>query len=523
MDVWREVQNVGMLVDEAARQWNNEVVLCHYESGREITYGEVARMSNRVGHALRAEGVCAEQRVAVLMDDSPEWLFALFGTLKIGAIPTPLNTLLTKDDYAFFMTDARVRLLFVDAAYLPKVAEILPALPQLTRVVVMGGAASPDERFVDWASFIQGMPEELTVEQTLGSDVAIFIYTSGSTGRPRAIMHSHLKLTTPTLSLYEVFGMGRGDFQFNIPKLYFLTSLGAVITAFKCGSKVALLSGRPTAETVLDVVARYRPTFLNGSPTIYARMVEAAREKSMLAEFSSVRYVYCTGEVLSPELFSRFKEVFGKPIYNCWGAQELACAPLSWRMGEEVPLDKVGSAGKSVLPGMEVKIVDRRGRSVPDGTPGEIMLHVPVMFMGYWHEPREAHQRIVAGWYKPGDSFVRDRDGYYWYLGRLDNMVKVGGRQVFPAEVERTISRHPAVHENCVVPVKNPLGLSELHAFIILKEGQAASTELATQIREWVKEELSPFKSPRVVTFVDELPRTATGKIQRVRLRDGLK
>jgi len=249
-------------------------------------------------------------------------------------------------------------------------------------------------------------------------------------------------------------------------------------------------------------------------------MVDAAREEPDLADLSSARYLYCSGEALPLELFQRFKETFGKPLYNCWGAQELSAAPLSWWDGEEVPEGKGGSAGKLPCLGAQVKIIDEDGKEVPNGTVGEILIRIGSQFLGYWHDPKATASKFFGGWYRPGDSFMRDKEGYYWYLGRLDDMVKVAGRQIFPTEIEEVVGRHPAVLENAVIPVKNPLGLTELCAFVIVKEGYRGSPEMAMEIQEFVKEKLAPFKRPHHVEFVSELPKTSTGKIQRFLLKE---
>ncbi len=525
VDTGREIHNVAAVVDEAAQKWGEHVALYHHESGKTVIYKEVAFIGNQVGNALRNLGVEIENRVAILMDDCPEWAFALFGALKIGAVVAPFNTLLTEKDYAFFLKDSRARVLFVGAPYLNKIETILSSpLPYLKRVVVCDGRNLTQEggRLVDWDTFLHAVPGELEVEPTFSSDLALFAYTSGSTGRPRAIMHSHGNIGKTFAPFYfeELYGLEKGDIQFYIPKLYFLTSLGGLINTFARGAPIVLLSGRPTALTVLELIARYRPNYLSGVPTIFAKMAEAAKEFPHLADLSSVRYIFCTGEPLSLELFQRFKETFGKQLYNCWGAQELASAPLTWRPGEEVPLEKVGSSGKSPWSEAQVKIVDQHGKEVPDGVVGEIMFQVRSHFLGYWHEPRETARKFVEGWYKPGDSFKRDQDGYYWYQGRLDDMVKVSGRQVFPVEVEQVIARHSAVLEDAIIPIKNEYGLTELQAFVVLREGYSPSAELASKIQDFVKNELAPYKRPLRVKFVSELPRTATGKIQRFRLKD---
>lgn len=518
----REILNGGTIVDEAARRWGDRAVLYHYESGCTVTYKDVAYMSNRVGNALRSSGVEIENRVGILMDDCPEWVYIFFGALKIGAVAVPFNTLLTEQDYAFFLSDSRAKILFVGASHFEKVKSIISSLPYLKRVVVCDGNNFEEggERMVTWKSFLEGSPRDLEIEPTLSSDIALFVYTSGSTGKPRAIMHSHVWCGVNATYNREVERLGESDIQFNIPKLYFLVSIGGLISTFDNGSSMVLLSGRPTPMTILELIARYKPTILRGPPTIFARMVEAIKEAPHLCDLSSVRYIFCSGEALSPELFKRFKETFGIILYNNWGAQETGSAPISWRHGEEVPLEKVGSVGKSPVPGAKVKIVDEHENEVPDGVSGELMVQIRTQFLGYWHDPKNTALKMSKGWYKPGDSFIRDKEGYYWYLGRQDDMLKVAGRQIFPVEVEHEVSRHPAVLENAVIPVKNEYGLPELHAYVVLKEGYIPLPELATQIQSFVKEGLAPYKRPHRIVFVSDLPKTATGKIQRFRVQE---
>lgn len=522
IETGHEILNGGQIVDEAARKWGERAVVYHYESGRTVTYKDVAHMSNRVGNALRSSGIEIENRVAILMDDCPEWVYIFFGVLKIGAVAIPFNTLLTEQDYAFFLSDSRAKILFVGASHFEKAKAIISSLPYLKRVVVCDGnnVKGGGECLVTWESFIKDAPGDLKIEPTLSSDIALFVYTSGSTGRPRAIMHSHTHCALSATYNREVEGLGEGDIQFNIPKLYFLVSIGGLFSTFDNGSSVVLLSGRPTPMTILELIARHKPTILRGPPTIFARMVEAIKEAPHLSDLGSVRYIFCSGEALAPELFRRFKETFGIILYNNWGAQETGSAPISWRYGEEVPLEKVGSMGKSPIPGAKVKIVDEHEREVPDGVSGELMVQTRTQFLGYWHEPINTALKMSKGWYKPGDSFIRDKEGYYWYLGRQDDMLKIAGRQIFPVEVEHEVSRHPAVLENAVIPVNNEYGLPELHAYVVLKEGYPPSPELATQIQSFVKEGLAPYKRPQRIVFVPELPKTATGKIQRFVLKD---
>ncbi|MBU2497741.1 MAG: AMP-binding protein [Proteobacteria bacterium] len=516
------VFNVTSAVAEAARKWGDRVVLHHYDTDATVTYEEVHSMSNRLGNRLRALGVEIENRIAILMEDCPEWAYIFLGALKIGAVAAPLNTLLAEKDYAFYLADSRAKVLFVGASLFDKIEGIIGSLPYLKQVVVFGdGSGVPRAgRIVDWESFVQDAPEELEIEPTFSNDMACFVYTSGSTGRPRAIVHSQNNMALAALQPEKLRGVREGDIQFHVPKMYFNVCINGLLSTFYNGSSMVLVSGRPDPLTVLEVIRKYRPTMLTAPPTMLVRMIETGKGAPHLTDLSSLKYIFCTGEALSPALFQRFRELFGKTPYNCWGMQELNASGIAWQFGEEVPPDKVGSNGRSTAPGVEVKIVDESGNEVPAGEKGELLVKAESLFLYYWHNPEETANRMYKGWFRAGDFFMRDVDRYYWYLGRSDEMVKIAGRQVFPAEVESTVGRHPAVLENAVVPIENEMGLYELRTFVVLKEGYEPSPELASAIKGFVKDQLAPYKRPHHVAFVSDLPKTATGKIQRFRLRE---
>ncbi len=260
-----EIFNLATGVEEAARKWGDRAALYHYESGERVTFAELNRMSSRVGNGLLSLGVETEDRVAILMEDCPEWAYIFFGTLKLGSVIVLLNTLLAEKDNAFYLKDSRAKVLFVGENLLEKVEGAIPSLPHLKHVVVCKGNNVGEERgMTKWETFIKNASGELQIEPTLSSDVALFAYTSGSTGRPRAIMHSHNNVRIGATPFEEVYGVGEGDVQFHVPKLYFLTTIGGLNSIFSNGSSVVLLSGRPTPATIFDVIARYRPTFLQG-------------------------------------------------------------------------------------------------------------------------------------------------------------------------------------------------------------------------------------------------------------------
>jgi len=522
-DTGLKIFNVASAVPEAAGKWGERVVLHHYDNDAIVTYSQLHTLSNRAGNALRAVGVEMENRVAILLDDCPEYAYIIIGALKIGAVPAPLNTLLSEKDYAFFMADSRAKVLFVGTSYFEKIKGVIDTLPYLKQVVVLNGKGKVvDKRakIVDWETFIQASDDALEIESTFSDDMAYFVYTSGSTGRPRAIVHSHKNMFLGASQFKRLRGVKEGDIQFHVPKLYWNVGINSLISTFYNGSSMVLLSGRPEPLTILNIIGKYRPTQLTAPPTMLARMIEAGKEAPHLTDLSSIRYIFSTGEVLAPALFQGFREVFKISPYYCFGAQELNASAIAWRHGEDVPLDKAGSIGRSSAPGVEVKIVDESGKEVPPGVPGELLVKTDSQLLYYWHQPDETANKFFKGWYRSGDSMMRDQDGYYWYLGRLDDMVKVGGRPIFPGEIETTIARHPAVLENAVVPVQSDLGLTKIKAFVVLRDGYKPSTDLASEIQNHVKEKLAPYKRPHQVEFVKDLPRTATGKIQRFRLRE---
>lgn len=514
--------NIASMVREGARKWGDRIVLHHYDSGTGVSYRQLDLMSDRVGHQLRATGVEIENRVAILMEDRPEWAYAFLGALKIGAVAAPLNTLLGEKDYAFFLADSRAKVLFVDGSLFDKVRSVIGSLSYLKRMVVFEGTGAmlSENRAVDWQTFIQGGDQELEIEPTSPHDMACFVYTSGSTGRPRAIVNSHRNLAFGARQAEKLRGVREGDVQYHVPKMYFNVCVNGLLGTFFNGSSMVLLTGRPEAKTVLEIIAKYRPTLLTAPPTMLVRMIEVGKSAPHLTDLGCLKYIFCTGEALPPALFHRFRELFGATPYNCWGMQELNASGIAWYFGQEVPPDKIGSNGNSTAPWVEAKIVDESGKEVPNGASGELLVKTESLFLYYWHSPEDTRSRLHEGWFKPGDSFMRDADGYYWYLGRSDDIVKIAGRQIFPAEIEASMARHPAVLESAIVPVANEVGLNELKAFVVLKDKFAPSPDLASELKSFVKDQLAPFKRPQHVEFVSELPRTGTGKIQRFRLRE---
>ncbi|MFC1869338.1 acyl-CoA synthetase [Thermodesulfobacteriota bacterium] len=514
--------NVASAVQEAAGKWGDRVMLHHYDGNTTVTYGRVNSMSSRVGNGLKAIGTEIENRVIILMDDCPEYAYIFIGSLKIGAVPAPLNPLLSEKDYAFFLADSRAKVLFVSPVYYDKVKGIIDSLPFLRHVVLFDskGKVESGNTLLDWETFLQGTDDDLELAPTFLHDMAYFVYTSGSTGRPRAMVHSHNNLRLGAYQPQSLRGIREGEIQYHVPKLYWNVGINGLISTCYNGSSMVLLSGQPKPLTVLEILSKYRPTLLTAPPTMLSRLIEVGKDSPHLTDLSSIRYLFCTGEALPPALFQSFREMFGVSPYNCWGAQELNASAIAWQCGEEVPLEKVGSCGRSTAPGVEVKIVDESGNDVPDGVQGELLVKTDSKLLFYWHEPEETSNKFFKGWFKPNDSFMRDEDGYYWYLGRLDDTLKIGGRQIFTAEIETTVAHHPAVLENAIIPVTNDLGLTEMKAFVVLKEGYEPTPDLASEIQDHVKEKLAPFKRPHQIEFIKDLPKTATGKIQRFRLRE---
>jgi benzoate-CoA ligase len=475
-----------------------------------ITYREVAARVNAAGHGLCDLGVEMENRVVLLLLDSPAFVYSFFGAIKIGAVPVPLNTNLTTDDYRTILNDSRARVLVISEALLPAVEPILPDLRFLRHVVVDGQT----DRYQSFDALLDGRPAELDTAPTSKDDAAFWLYTSGTTGYSLGAVHLHHDMAV-CVQLYSdpILRIRESDRTFSIAKLFFAYGLGnALYFPFAVGASTILYPGRPEPRAVFDVVNRYRPTVFYGVPTAYAGMLHAA-ENGAQVDMSSVRVAVSAGEPLPASIYERWLKRFGVEILDGIGSTEILHIFLSNRQGEVRP----GSSGK-LVPGYEARIIDDAGDPVPRGEIGNLWIKGDSIAAHYWNKHDATKHTFQGDWIRTGDKYWVDEDGYYWYAGRANDMLKVGGIWVSPTEVESAIIEHPRVLECAVVGQADREGLIKPKAYVVLKDGEATES-LAEEIQEFVKGRIAPYKYPRWVEFVPELPKTATGKIQRFKLR----
>jgi benzoate-CoA ligase family protein len=479
---------------------------------RTITYAGVADLTNRTGNALRQLGVEMEHRVLVLCLDGPEFLAAFWGAIKLGAVPVPVNTLMRGADYLYFLNDSRARVAVVSAALLPELEPVLDQAPHLRHVLVAGGTPG---RHLGFEERVARAAPTLEAAPTSRDDPAFWLYSSGSTGFPKGAVHLHHDMVVCAETYArQVLGLRATDRVFSAAKLFFAYGLGnAGYFPMAVGAQSILYPHRPAPEAVFEVLSRRRPTIFFGVPTLYAAML-AVKEAERRYDLSSLRLCVSAGEALPEEIYTRWRERFGVEILDGIGTTEILHIFLSNRLGQARP----GSSGQPV-PGYEAVIVDDEGRPVPAGEIGNLRVKGDSTMAYYWNKHEKTKETLYGAWIQTGDKYWQDPEGYFWYAGRADDMLKVGGIWVSPVEVEATLVKHPAVLEAAVVGHEDQDRLVKPRAFVVLKEPESASAALAQDLQAFVKARIAPYKYPRWVEFVPELPKTATGKIQRFKLR----
>jgi benzoate-CoA ligase len=480
-----------------------------YHQNQTVTYHEVFEKVNQTGNALRDLGVEIEQRVLLVLPDSPEFAFSFFGTIKIGAVPIPTNPWMSAPDYEYLLNDSRARAIIVHESVVPEIEKIRGQARFLKHVIVVGKVK---ERALSYENLIGKASAGLEPEATSKDDVCFWGYTSGSTGSPKGAVHlQHDMITITDLFVKPVLGMEENDICFSASKLFFAYGLGnSLYFPFRFGASTVLWPERPDPEKILQVIEKYRPTFFFSVPTLYARLLRVERKYDL----SSLRICLSSGEPLPPALFHQWKERFGVELLDVVGSTEATHDFLANRPGRAKP----GSSGE-VTPAFEAKIVDEEGCEVPVGEVGNLMVKGDANSPYYWNKHGQTKKMMQGEWLKTGDTYYRDTEGYYWYCGRSDDMLKVGGLWVSPIEIENTLIEHAAVLEAAVIGDQDHDGLIKPKAYVLLKDEFKPSDELKSELQSYVKNRLAPYKYPRWVEFVDDLPKTVTGKIQRFRLR----
>ena len=511
IEVPREYNAALELVDANLARGRGEKVAFIDESGR-YTYRELAKRVNRAGNALRALGAGMETRVLMCMADGIDFPAVFFGAIKAGCVPIPVNTLLTPSDYGNLLRDSRARFAVVSETALDRFEPALAEQPHLDRVVVAGSDAHGHPRLED---LLEAAPDSLDAAPTTCDDVAFWLYTSGSTGTPKGSMHLHRHLIV-TAEHYGVatLGIREDDVVYSAAKLFFAYGFGNALTfPFHVGATAVVLAERPTPDAVMALLRTHRPTIFYGVPTLYGALLADPANCREIASLA-LRLSVSAGEALPAEIGRAFEERFGAPILDGLGSTEMLHIFLSNREGDV----RYGTTGKAV-PGYDLKVVAENGEPAETGELGELWVSGDSSAIAYWNQRDKSRATFQGTWTRTGDKYMVDAEGYFHYCGRTDDMLKVGGQWVSPFEVESALLAHPGVLEAAVVGQDDEQGLVKPKAFVVVREGIEAGEPLADELKEFVKGRLAPFKFPRWIELSESLPKTATGKIQRFKLR----
>jgi benzoate-CoA ligase family protein len=524
--------------------------VCLYFEDQTYTYGETARRSNRAGNALRELGVEIEDRVLIVLPDCPEFVWSWFGAARIGAVITMVNPLLPAEDYKYYLDYTRARVAVVHESLLQNFRQAAQTAPHLRAIMVAGDAEAsplpdgtnarlnPSVKEVSFHTIVIGQSDECTPADTHRDDIAIWLFTSGSTGHPKGAVHLQHDLPFNTeVFARQTMGVNENDLTVSVPKLFFGYATGTnLLFPFAVGGATALFAERSTPEKLFEVIERYRPTILTTVPTMINSMLNAPDAGSR--DLSSLRFCYSAGEALPPELYERWKQSLGVEICDGIGSAEMFHIYITNRPGDVKP----GSLGR-IVNGYEAKIVDAAGEEVSPNEMGTLRIKGDSAALCYWNAHEKSKETFAGDWCTTGDQFHVDEAGYYWYHGRTDDMLKVSGIFVAPAEIENCLLQHEAVLECAVIGNDAGDGLVKPKAFVVLREAVQSPTSkvqsqdergsspgvkersssdealLAEQLKEFVKSQLAPYKYPRWIEFVPSLPKNDRGKIDRKLLK----
>jgi benzoate-CoA ligase family protein len=487
----------------------DKVALIH---GKETwTYGALVGSANRMGNALRRLDVGIDDRILLLLPDSAAFVISFFGAAKIGAVPVPVNTMLTQREYEYVLNDSDAKVLVVDQSLCHLIEPIRANCKALRHVVVVGGRSI--DGALDWKAILEAEATALETVERARNDMAFWLYSSGSTGTPKGVVHAHgSMLSTSEHCGKLVLSVNEEDVCLSSSKLFHAYGLGNSIGyPFSVGATTVLNSNLSLPDVLLELIDRFKPTLFFSIPKTYLSMADLVERKKFA--LSSLRLCISSGEALPASIYHRWMSVSGIELVDALGSTELLHIFLSNRPGQV----KAGSSGR-VVPGYQAKVVDDNGRIVPTGEVGDLVVAGPSIALGYWNQPEATSRVFKDGWVMTGDKYYVDEEGYYWYQGRINDVFKSNGMWISPVEVESVLNGHPAVEECAVVSTRERDGLVRAKAYVVLHAGEVGTPELATALRKFVKRRL-PQRSPEYVDFVDALPKTATGKIQRYKLR----
>lgn len=479
----------------------------------QVSYQRLLDRTNGVGNVLLHLGVRMEERVALLLPDSPEFLYVFFGAIKIGAVAVPLNTYLQAGDYEYFLNDARSRLLLAHETLLPTI-ELIPRerLRHLEKIVVIGGHEAGS-----LADLMQTASPNLEAAPTCKDDAAFWLYSSGSTGTSKACIHLHHDMVVCS-ELYAkgILKMTDRDRCYSVARLFFAYGLGnAGYFPLACGGTTILSAQRPEPAAIYANIERFRPTLFFSVPSNYVALLTHQDPGGKEFDLSSLRQAVSAGESLPAPLFERFRDRFGVEILDGLGSTEALHMVISNCPGDVRP----GTSGK-VIAGYEARLVDEADHDVGQGEIGSLLVKGDSICAGYWNQHEKTKRSFEGAWFRTGDRYYQDEDGYYWYAGRSDDLFKVNGRWLNPAEVESALIAHPAVREAVVVAREDASKLTKPAAYVVVQPDFRPDDDLVRTLQEWVTQRIGAYKRPRWIEFLPELPKTATGKLQRYKLRE---
>lgn len=487
-----------------------------YCKDRTYSFLDLWRLTNRIGNVLKELGVEPENRVLLILEDSPEWLATWLAAMKIGAVSTNAYTFLNPRDYEYLLLLVRPKVVVVDGTTREKLSEASRNLKVPKAFLVAGeGAGDLKKREFSLDRMIQTADDRLEVEPTHRDDTAYWNFSSGTTGNPKAVPHLHRDPVFSFESMSHYLGFTPDDVILRVPKLFFHYSREASFFALRSGAAVVVSDERTTAPLIFELARKYRPTVLINVPTMMRAMIQTPEHER--ADLSCLHYNMSSGELLSPQLYEEWVKTFGVEVIDRMGSAETGMAYLSNRLGAVVP----GSSGV-ITPLMEIKLVDGDGLEVPQGQPGVLMARGGACGRYYVREHEKSSTTFPGDqWVYTGDVFVQDEKNFFWYVGRADEMVKVSGVWVAPLEIERTLQQCQSVKECAVLGVKDKDALTKVKAFVVLKDaGEVSPDEAQSELKRFCKEKLAPHKHPRAIEFVKELPKTGQGKIDRRLLRE---